>query len=95
MEKENFKLTVLEFTAFDSEGKKYFIADLSDENGDGKVVIKDNETTVEKTIESLKHLCNTVIVHKVTEYNLNVLDKKETILNQKFQIKNVLENAAA
>lgn len=95
MEKENFKLTVLEFTAFDSEGQKYFIADLSDENGDGKVVIRDNETTVEKTIESLKHLCNTVVIHKVTEYNLNVLDKKETILNQKFQIKNVLENAAA
>jgi hypothetical protein len=95
MEKENFKLTVLEFTAFDSDGKKYFIADLSDENGDGKVVIKDNETTVEKTIESLKHLCNTVVIHKVTEYDLSVLGKKETILNQKFEPKKHIQNVAA
>jgi hypothetical protein len=95
MEKKNFKLTVIEFTAYGKDGEKFFIADLSDENGDGKVIIKDDETKVEDAIKSLEHLCNTVEVHKVIEYELSVVSKKETTYKEKFEPVKQLENAAA
>ena len=91
----NFKLTVIEFTAFGSEGEKLFFADLSDEKGNGKITIKDNETTVEDATNSLKKLCNTVIIHKVTEYDLAVVKKVETILESKFEPAKQLDYAVA
>ncbi len=93
--KSNFKLTVIEFTAFNSEGEKFFISDLSDENGNGKIIIEDNKTTPEDAIESLKNLCSTIQVHKVIEYDLKVLNKIETIMEEKFKPKKQLEDAAA
>ena len=71
------------------------MADLSDENGNGKIIIKDDETKVEDAIKSLEHLCNTVEIHKVTEYDLSVVSKKETLFKQKFEPIKHLENAAA
>lgn len=91
----NFKLTVIEFTAYGKDGQKFFIADMSDENGNGKIIIKDDETKVEDAINSLEHLCNTVQVHKVLEYELSVVSKKEALLKEKFEPVKQLENAAA
>ncbi len=92
--KSNFKLTVIEFTAFNSEGEKFFISDLSDENGNGKIIIEDSKTTPEDAIKSLKNLCSTVQVHKVIEYDLQVIGKTETILEEKFKPTKQLEHAA-
>ncbi len=91
--KSNFKLTVIEFTAFNSDGEKFFIADMSDENGDGRVVIKDDETTADKVIDSLNHLCETVEVHKITEYDLSVVGKKEIVLKPKFEPEKQIHHA--
>jgi hypothetical protein len=91
----NFKLTVIEFTAFNSDGEKFFISDLSDEKGNGKIIIKDNETTVEDATKSLENVCNTVVIHKITEYDLAVVGKVETIMTPKFEPAKQLEHAIA
>lgn len=87
----NFKLTVIEFTAFDSDGEKYFIHDMSDENGNGKVIIKNDEDTTDNVIKSLGNMCNTVTVHRVTEYDLEIKSKKELFFKEKFEPKKQLD----
>ncbi len=91
----NFKLTVIEFTAFDADGEKYFIRDMSDEYGNGKMIIKNNETATDVAIKSLEDMCNTVYVQKVTEYELEVKAKKEVFFKEKFEPAKQLEYAVA
>ncbi len=93
--KSNFKLTVIEFTAFNSDGEKFFISDLSDEHGNGKLIIQDQQTSTEDAVKSLQSLCSTVEVHKVTEYDLEIVDKKETIVKERFLPTKHSENVAA
>lgn len=95
MENGDFKLTIIEFTAFNSEGEKLFIKDYSDHKGNGKMILPNSKSSTEEAIKSLEKICNTVVVHKVTEYDLNVIGKKETIFTEKFEPVKQLENAAA
>lgn len=71
------KLIVIDFTAFNTKGERQFVNDHTNKDGDGQYL--SSTMSKQKAIEYIKSICYTAIIHKVTEYDLQVIKKEETI----------------
>ncbi len=78
------RLVVIDFTAFNMAGERQFITDYTDNDGEGQHIARNK--TKQEAIEFLNGICNTVIIHKTVEYTLEIIDKNETIVTEKYNI---------
>lgn len=90
-EKSDFKLIKIEFTAFNMIGEKTFVNDLTDSEGYGNLIIEDK--TLEEAKAKLKSMCYSVVIHRILEYDLKILDKKETTVVSRFEMESQLKKA--